>query len=94
MQHALNSRALVVASVNVGERDDVVRAILPAAMQRDFVVLMDRSGKAFHQWRNSVLPATYVIGAHGRIRYLRFGGKKWDDRKTLAMIRRLLQHAG
>lgn len=92
MQKALRNPALVVVAVNVGDREPVIRAVLPAAIQRDFLVLMDPSRVAYRDWRIRAFPATYVIDTRGRIRYVWYGARQWDNRENLGTMRRLLLH--
>jgi thiol-disulfide isomerase/thioredoxin len=92
MQKALRNPALAVVAVNVGDSKQLVRAVLPELMQRDFLVLLDPSRVAYRAWRIRAFPATYVIDTRGRIRYLWYGARQWDKRENLGAIRRLLLH--
>lgn len=42
------------------------------------------------QWGRWAMPTTWVIGADGRLLHVHYGAARWDDRRVLADLRRLM----
>jgi thiol-disulfide isomerase/thioredoxin len=85
----LSTHPFSVISVDVGEKDQLVRDFLrevPAA----FPVLLDPEGTTVDAWKIRAFPTSFVIDREGRLRYGYFGGLEWDDEAVVALIEGLL----
>jgi thiol-disulfide isomerase/thioredoxin len=81
-----------VVGVNVAEAPRRVQT----AVQRlgiEFPVLLDAESLLFERWEAKVLPATYLLDAQGRIRYLKRGPMEWDGAEATEAVRQLLDEA-
>ncbi|HLS85450.1 MAG TPA: TlpA disulfide reductase family protein [Burkholderiales bacterium] len=89
LSHALEGRPFAVLAVNVGESERKAREFaekLPVT----FTILLDRDMRLARAWSARVLPASYVIGPDGAIRYSHFGDLDWASPSVLALLERLL----
>jgi peroxiredoxin len=82
---AMQGKRFVVLAVNVGEGARAVRAF-GEKMQLGFPLLLDRDMGISRAWSARVLPASFVVGPAGDIRYSYFGAIDWardDVRETI-----------
>jgi thiol-disulfide isomerase/thioredoxin len=89
LSHALRDRPFVVLAVNVGESERAARDFA-TKLPVTFPVLLDRDTRAAKAWGARVLPASYVIGADGRIRYSHFGELDWAAAPVRETLERIL----
>jgi thiol-disulfide isomerase/thioredoxin len=83
-------QSLEVLAVNVDEPESRVRAFLEKTPLQLTVVL--DPGKPFTKtWNARILPASYVIGRDGRVRYSVVGELDWNDAQTTKIIEGLLR---
>lgn len=86
LRAGLEGRPFVVLAVNLAESEGRVRRFLeqtPIA----FPVLLDRDGSVAKAWRARILPASFVVGPDGAIRYSALGELDWsDDQVRRAML--------
>jgi peroxiredoxin len=85
----LQGRPFVVLAVNVGEGARVARGFADKMALR-FPLLVDRDTRTTKAWGARVLPASFVIGADGRIRYSFLGAIDWTGTDVKAAIERLM----
>ncbi len=80
LRGALQGKRFVVLAVNVGEGARAARAF-GEKTGLGFPLLLDPDTKATRAWNARVLPASFVVGPDGRIRYSYFGAIDWarDD---------------
>lgn len=81
---------LVVLAVNVGESGRTVRNFVrkvPVA----FPLLLDRETATTRAWGARVLPASFVVGPDGRIRYSYLGALDWASDEVRAALEALLR---
>jgi peroxiredoxin len=80
LRAAMQDKPFVVLAVNVGEGERAARAF-GEKMQLGFPLLLDRDTKTARAWSARVLPASFVLGPDGSIRYSYFGAIDWarDD---------------
>jgi thiol-disulfide isomerase/thioredoxin len=82
LRASLEGRAFAVLAVNLAEPESRVRKFLESlehkAMPVRFAILMDRDTKTAKAWQAKVLPATYIIGPDGAIRYRHLGELDWS----------------
>ena len=85
----LQDRPFVILAVNVGEGARATSAF-GDKMRLNFPLLVDRDTKTTRNWGARILPASFVVGPDGRIRYSHFGALDWSDPQVKAAIERLL----
>ena len=88
LRRSLEGRPFAVLAVNLAEPDARVQAFL-AKTPLGFPVLMDRDAAAAKAWKARMLPATFIVGADGRMRYSYIGELDWSSaavRKTIAEL--------
>jgi thiol-disulfide isomerase/thioredoxin len=89
LRGALQDRPFAVLAVNVGESARVAREFaekLPVG----FTVLLDSEMRATRAWGGRVLPASYVVGPDGAIRYSYVGDLDWSSAAVRASIEALM----
>lgn len=90
LKDKFRDKPFVVLTVNLGEPDAVVKAFLPEQMERDFVVLMDRTHRAERIWGPAAYPTTYVVDATGRVQKVLVGPFEWDRPHMLGVLGAML----
>jgi peroxiredoxin len=86
---AMQGKPFVVLAVNVGEGGRVARDFADK-MSLGFPLLLDRDTKTTKSWGARILPASYVVGPDGRIRYSYLGAIDWTQPEVRATIERLI----
>jgi len=89
LKEQLSGKSFVVLAVNLDEPESRIRKFL-AEMAVDFVVLLDPGKHAARAWNARVLPASFVVGTDGRIRYSLVGETRWDQDGVVDRISVLL----
>ncbi len=90
LRRAMEGRPFAVLAVNVGESGRVARDFaekLPVA----FTVLLDRDARVSRAWGARVLPATFLIGPDGAIRYSYLGDLDWSSDEVRRRIESLMR---
>ena len=90
LRRSMEGRPFAVLAVNMGESARVARDFaekLPVA----FTVLLDREGSVTRAWGARVLPASFLIGPDGAIRYSYFGDLDWSSDEVRARIESLMR---
>jgi thiol-disulfide isomerase/thioredoxin len=77
LRASLEGRPFAVLAVNLAEPQSRIRGFLEKVPVR-FTVLLDSDTKTAKAWQAKLLPATYVIGPDGAIRYHHFGELDWS----------------
>lgn len=90
LRASVEGRRVVVLAVNLAEPDSRVRKFLDAVPVR-FPILMDREATVAKAWQAKLLPATYVIGPDGAIRYRHLGELDWSKPEVRAQIIELVK---
>jgi peroxiredoxin len=85
---AVKAEGIVLLAVNVGETEDQVWGFT-ANYPVEFPLLLDGDGHAIGRWPVKGLPTTFVVDPEGRIAYRAIGGRAWDDKRILDLIRGL-----
>ena len=89
LEQRFTGRPFTILAVNVGEGEARIQEFLDkSALQ--LTVLRDHSSVAMKAWRARGLPASYVVGADGRVRYSHTGELNWDDERLIALLAREL----
>ena len=89
LRESLKGRPFEILAVNVGEGARAARGF-GEKMALDFPLLLDADMKTTRAWGARVLPANFVIGADGRVRYSHLGALDWARPDVRAMIERLM----
>ena len=89
LRRSFHGRPFAVLAVNLAEPEPRVRAFLET-MPLDFPVLLDRDTAVAKAWRARILPATFIIGPDGRIRYSHLGELDWSQDSVRHAIAALL----
>jgi len=89
LKEKLAGRPFVVLAVNLDEPEARVRKFL-SQMKVDFTVLLDPEKKAARAWEARILPASFVIGPDGRIRYNLVGELDWGHDQVVSRVAELL----
>jgi len=89
LKEKLGGRPFEVLAVNLDEPEARVRKFL-TQMKVDFTVLLDPEKKVAQAWAARILPASFVIGPDGRIRYSLVGDLDWDDELVVSRLSALL----
>jgi thiol-disulfide isomerase/thioredoxin len=84
--------AFVVLAVNHAENEARVAQFLKQ-QPLDFPVLLDPFSEAWRAWKPGLLPASYLVGRDGRLRYRVLGELDWAGAEAEAMVARLLKEA-
>ncbi|HEY7239182.1 MAG TPA: TlpA disulfide reductase family protein [Burkholderiales bacterium] len=89
LQKSLEGRPFVVLAVNVGEGAAAARTF-GEKMALPFPLLLDREMKTTRNWGARLLPASYVIGADGKVVYSYLGATDWSVPEVKKAIERLI----
>jgi len=89
LRRGLGGRPFEVLAVNVGDSARVARDFADK-LGVGFTVLLDRDGRTTRAWGAKVLPASFVIGPDGAIRYSYLGELDWSGPEARARIEALL----
>jgi thiol-disulfide isomerase/thioredoxin len=92
LRKSMEGKPFAVLAVNVGESGRVARDYaekLPVS----FTVLLDRDGGVTRGWGARVLPASFLIGPDGAIRYSYLGELDWAGVEVRSRIEALMQKA-
>ena len=90
LRASMRDKPFVVLAVNVGEGPRAARSF-GEKMGLGFPLLLDADTKTTRAWGARVLPATFVLGRDGTIRYGHFGAIDWNAPEVRAAIEALLE---
>jgi cytochrome c biogenesis protein CcmG, thiol:disulfide interchange protein DsbE len=90
LRASLEGRPFAVLAVNLAEPEPRIRKFLEAMPVR-FAVLLDRDTQAARAWQAKILPATYILGPDGAIRYRHLGELDWSKPEVREQILKLLK---
>jgi peroxiredoxin len=89
LRASLQARPFVVLAINVGEGARVARGF-GDKMSLQFPLLLDRDTKTSKAWGARILPASFVLGPDGRIRYSYLGAIDWTAEPVKSALEGLL----
>jgi len=89
LKEKLAGRPFAVLAVNLDEPESRIRKFL-SQMKLDFTILLDPERKVAKAWDVRILPASFVVGPDGRIRYSLIGEINWDHELIVSRIAELL----
>ena len=81
-------RPFAVLGVNVDEPEARIRKFL-SLVPLSFPVLLDREGKLTRAWKVRVLPASFLVGPDGKVRYSVIGELNWNAREVTDRVAEL-----
>ena len=90
LRRSLQGKPFEVLAVNLAEPRSRIEKFL-AAMPLGFPLLLDRDGAAAKSWKAKILPASYVLGRDGRIRFVAYGELDWSSEPVRSQLMQLLQ---
>ena len=89
LKEKLAGKPFAVLAVNLDEPESRIRQFL-SQMKVDFTVLLDPGKKAARSWDARILPASFVIGPDGGIRYGVVGELDWGQDRVVSRVVELL----
>jgi peroxiredoxin len=89
LKNHLSGKPFVVLAVNLDEPESRIRKFL-SEMKLDFPILLDPERKTARAWQARILPASFIVGADGKIRYSLVGEINWDHEHIVTRISELL----
>jgi thiol-disulfide isomerase/thioredoxin len=89
LKQSLAGRPFEILAVNFGESPSRVREFL-ARERLDLVALLDPNKDATRAWRVRVLPASFLVGPDGRVRYSVLGELDWSADTAVRTVQGLL----
>jgi thiol-disulfide isomerase/thioredoxin len=89
LKDKLAGKPFAVLAVNLDEPESRIQKFL-SQMKLDFTILLDPGRSAAKAWNARILPASFIIGADGRVRYSLVGEINWDNEHVVARISELL----
>jgi thiol-disulfide isomerase/thioredoxin len=90
LRQSLADRPFAVLAVNLGEPPGRIERFLEK-VPLGFPTLLDRNTAAATAWRARVLPASYLVGRDGRIRYFHYGELDWASEPVRKRVAELLE---
>ncbi|HYL25507.1 MAG TPA: TlpA disulfide reductase family protein [Burkholderiales bacterium] len=90
LRSSLKGKPFEVLAVNLAEPLSRIEKFV-AAMPLGFPLLRDRDGTVSKAWRAKLLPASFLIGRDGRIRYVAYGELDWSSDAVRARVAELLE---
>ena len=89
LRERLAGQPFEIVTVNYGESEAKVTAFFKST-GLDFHALLDPNQEAPRAWRVRVLPASFLVGRDGRVRYSVIGEIDWASDEALKTVRTLL----
>jgi thiol-disulfide isomerase/thioredoxin len=86
----LTGRPFAALTINYGESEQKVADFLRRFPLR-LPVLLDRNLEVARAWRVRGLPASFLVGRDGTIRYSVFGELDWGDERVARQVLRLVE---
>jgi cytochrome c biogenesis protein CcmG, thiol:disulfide interchange protein DsbE len=89
LRSALEGKPFQVLAVNLAEPVSRIERFI-GMMPLRFPVLRDRDGAVAKAWKARLLPASFLIGRDGRIKYVAYGELDWTSAPVRARVDALL----
>jgi peroxiredoxin len=90
LRGAMERERVTVLAVNLAEPESRIRRFLDTMPVR-YPILLDRDGKTARAWQARMLPATYIVGPDGSIRYRHLGELDWSSPEVRELLLQLLK---
>ncbi len=88
LRQSMKGKRFAVLAVNVGESGRVARGFAQKLML-GFPLLLDSDTRTAKAWGARVLPASFIVGPDGAIRYSYYGELDWSGDEARARIEAL-----
>jgi peroxiredoxin len=89
----LQGQDFEVVGIAVADRPEAIGRLL-GDRKAPFPILLDRDRKVAEQYRAVGIPVAYLLSRDGRILAGKSGPHRWDDPRTVTLIRHLLAERG
>ena len=89
LRREMQGRPFVILAVNVGEGPRIAREFADG-LALGFPILLDRETRVSRAWRARVLPASFLVGPDGAIRYSVLGEVDWSSDEVRRSIDALM----
>jgi len=89
LKEKLGGQPFVVLAINLDEPESRIRKFL-SGIKVDFTILLDPERRVAKAWDARILPASFIVGVDGRVRYMLVGEIEWDNEHMVARISELL----
>jgi thiol-disulfide isomerase/thioredoxin len=90
LRASLGGQPFAVLAVNLAEPESRIHKFLEA-VPLGFPILLDRDTRTTRAWQAKVLPATYIVGPDGAIRYRHVGDLDWSKPEVRKQIVALMK---
>jgi thiol-disulfide isomerase/thioredoxin len=90
LRRSLQGKPFEVLGVNLAEPLSRIEKYLDT-LPVSFPVVRDRDSAASKAWKAKLLPASYLVGRDGRIRYVAYGELDWSSEPVRKKVSELLQ---
>lgn len=90
LRERMAGKPFAVLAVNVDEPEQRLRNFLKTTPY-GFQIVLDPGMHATKAWNARILPASFVIGRDGRIRYSATGDVDWSGERVFSLIAALLR---
>ena len=85
LQEAMAGKPFTLLAVNVEESPGTVWKFA-AKVGIQFPLLLDRDGQTAYDWGIDIYPTSFLIDPQGRVQYVAYGPRKWDDPDMIKAI--------
>ena len=92
LRSALEGKPFQVLAVNLAEPVSRIEKFM-GMMPLHFPILRDRDGSVAKEWKARLLPASFLIGRDGRIKYVAYGELDWTSAPVRARVEELINEA-
>ena len=89
LRASLAGQPFAVLAVNLAEPESRIRRFMEQ-VPMNFPVLLDRDTSVAKTWQARILPASFIVGPDGRVRYSVLGEIDWTGERVRKAIRELL----
>ena len=89
LANAMDGKPFSILAVNVAESPVKVWNFA-AKLGIKFPLLLDRDGQVTADWQVNVYPSSFLVDPQGRIQYVAYGSRNWDDPETIQTIEGML----
>ena len=90
LRKSLAGQPFEVLAVNIGEPLGRIERFLER-MPLGFPMLLDRDTGVAKAWKARMVPASYLVGPDGRIRYVHYGELDWSSEPVRKRVAELLE---
>jgi len=85
LQNAMSGKPFTLLAVNVEESSGTVWKFA-AKVGIHFPLLLDRDGQTAYDWGIDIYPTSFLIDPQGRVQYVAYGPRNWDDPELIQAI--------